>query len=109
MGESIPLTAGLALKTVQLEDQPEARSLLLGFSAAAAPPTQQEAKSEAKQQAQHHKETQVQLGYRYLLGQQGVPRDPAKAVELWTAAAAADSGCGPIPPGVGPLVWFGIS
>eukprot|EP00808_Paulinella_micropora_P009558 g76511.t1 len=33
---------------------------------------------------------QVQLGYRYLLGQ-GVPRDLAKAVELWTAAAAADS------------------
>eukprot|EP00808_Paulinella_micropora_P013926 g14856.t1 len=85
------LDLGAGLKMVQLENQPEAPSLLLGFSAAAAaPPTRQEAKSEAKQQAQHHpsKETQVQLGYRYLLGQQGVPRDLAKAVELWTAAAA---------------------
>eukprot|EP00808_Paulinella_micropora_P014580 g50715.t1 len=57
------LDLGAGLKMVQLEDQPKAPSLLLGFSvaAAAAPPTQQEAKSEAKQQAKHHpsKETQV--------------------------------------------------
>eukprot|EP00808_Paulinella_micropora_P026653 g28946.t1 len=40
------LDLGAGLKMVQLEDQPEAPSLMLGFSAAAAvPPTQQEAKS----------------------------------------------------------------
>eukprot|EP00808_Paulinella_micropora_P025231 g40318.t1 len=68
----------------------------------------QQAKSEAKQQAQHHpsKETQVQLGYRYLLGQQGVPRDPAKAVELWTAAAAADSAVAQYH--LGWAHWFGL-
>eukprot|EP00808_Paulinella_micropora_P022103 g17991.t1 len=45
-----------------------------------------ETKTDAKKQAQNHlsKETEVQLGYRYLLCQ-SVPRDHAKAVELWTA------------------------